>query len=267
MATYFPNPHDASEPVALRFVESAAAEFRALKALVATLSATVTYAGAWSTLTGSLPAGRTVTHTDTVWFSLTAIADVTLSEPTSINTDWLDLGNVRRSGDTMSGPLLVPAGAAGAEVPQAQEIGALADAQLLTHYKRANILGEVTQLESVPTGALIESGSNDDGEFVRFANGTQICTYSSTITRTCNTATTVTNLNVSADVGPFTFSRAFIAAPLINWTLTEQSFSSMWAMKASDPTATTSGQARAAAASSATTRTAKLQYMAIGRWF
>lgn len=39
-----------------------------------------------------------------------------------------------------------------------------------------NILGTVSQSAGVPTGAIIERGSNANGEFVRFADGTQICT-------------------------------------------------------------------------------------------
>jgi hypothetical protein len=43
-------------------------------------------------------------------------------------------------------------------------------------YRRANILGTVSQAGGVPTGAIIERGSNANGEYVRFADGTQICT-------------------------------------------------------------------------------------------
>jgi hypothetical protein len=43
-------------------------------------------------------------------------------------------------------------------------------------YRRANILGTVSQSGGVPTGAVIERGSNANGEYVRFADGTQICT-------------------------------------------------------------------------------------------
>lgn len=42
-----------------------------------------------------------------------------------------------------------------------------------------NILGTVSQSGGVPTGAIIERGSNANGEYVRFADGTQICTYMS----------------------------------------------------------------------------------------
>ena len=42
-------------------------------------------------------------------------------------------------------------------------------------FSRNNILGTVSQTSGVPTGAVIERGSNANGEFVRFADGTQIC--------------------------------------------------------------------------------------------
>jgi hypothetical protein len=40
---------------------------------------------------------------------------------------------------------------------------------------RADLLGTVSQTAGVPTGAVIERGSNTNGEYVRFADGTQIC--------------------------------------------------------------------------------------------
>jgi hypothetical protein len=39
------------------------------------------------------------------------------------------------------------------------------------------ILGTVSQSGGSPTGAIIERGSNSNGEYVRFADGTQICTF------------------------------------------------------------------------------------------
>ncbi|RWR45873.1 hypothetical protein EOW65_15120 [Sinirhodobacter ferrireducens] len=46
-------------------------------------------------------------------------------------------------------------------------------------YGRKNILGTVEMAPGgVPNRALIERGSNANGEYVRFADGTQICTYS-----------------------------------------------------------------------------------------
>lgn len=39
----------------------------------------------------------------------------------------------------------------------------------------APIVGTVSQSGGVPTGAIIQRGSNANGEFVRYADGTQIC--------------------------------------------------------------------------------------------
>jgi hypothetical protein len=43
---------------------------------------------------------------------------------------------------------------------------------------RSGVLGTVSQVAGVPTGAIVESGSNASGRFVRWADGTQICTRS-----------------------------------------------------------------------------------------
>jgi hypothetical protein len=40
-------------------------------------------------------------------------------------------------------------------------------------YGQGNILGTVSQSGGVPTGAIIERGSNANGEFVKYADGTQ----------------------------------------------------------------------------------------------
>jgi len=43
-------------------------------------------------------------------------------------------------------------------------------------YHTGSILGTVSQSGGVPTGAIIERGSNANGEYVKYADGTQICT-------------------------------------------------------------------------------------------
>ncbi|MFK3794707.1 hypothetical protein [Pseudomonas sp. NPDC088444] len=47
-----------------------------------------------------------------------------------------------------------------------------------------NIVGTVGQANGIPTGAVIERGSNANGEYVRFADGTQICTVQLSINST-----------------------------------------------------------------------------------
>jgi hypothetical protein len=44
-------------------------------------------------------------------------------------------------------------------------------------YGKSNILGTVSQSSGVPTGAIIERGSNANGQFVKYADGTMICTF------------------------------------------------------------------------------------------
>lgn len=41
-------------------------------------------------------------------------------------------------------------------------------------FRRDNIIGTVSQSGGAPTGAVIEQGSNANGEYVRYADGTQI---------------------------------------------------------------------------------------------
>ncbi|MEY4983449.1 MAG: hypothetical protein RIR62_1715 [Pseudomonadota bacterium] len=57
-------------------------------------------------------------------------------------------------------------------------------------YAPQNILGPVSQAAGVPTGAVIERGSTATGAFVRFADGTLICTHSLTASATANTVWT-----------------------------------------------------------------------------
>lgn len=57
-------------------------------------------------------------------------------------------------------------------------------------YGRSNVLATVSQSSGVPTGGLIQRGSNANGNFVRFADGTQICTHSITLTYATTTILT-----------------------------------------------------------------------------
>lgn len=74
-------------------------------------------------------------------------------------------------------------------------------------YQRSNILGTVSESSGVPTGAVIERGSNAKGEYVRLADGMQICTTSAAGTKDAASATG--NLFNSATVSTWTFPAAF----------------------------------------------------------
>lgn len=46
----------------------------------------------------------------------------------------------------------------------------------------ADVVGPVSQVGGVPTGAIMEKGSNSGGEFIKFADGTLICWVLGTVT-------------------------------------------------------------------------------------
>jgi hypothetical protein len=67
--------------------------------------------------------------------------------------------SVSVAGDTMTGNLTAPnLLRAGSQV-----------------FSRDNIVGTVSQTSGIPTGAVMETGSNNNGNFTRFANGLLIC--------------------------------------------------------------------------------------------
>jgi len=55
-------------------------------------------------------------------------------------------------------------------------------------YTTANIVGTVTEIAGAPTGAVIERGVNANGDFTRFADGTQICSLTESIGLSCTEA-------------------------------------------------------------------------------
>lgn len=55
-------------------------------------------------------------------------------------------------------------------------------------YRRGNVVGTVSQASGVPTGGLIERGSNATGQFTRWADGTQICWQTLTVNAPINVA-------------------------------------------------------------------------------
>lgn len=57
-----------------------------------------------------------------------------------------------------------------------------------TSYNQKNILGAVSQSGGIPTGAIIERGSNANGEYTKFANGLMLCTLTTSFGNNVNTA-------------------------------------------------------------------------------
>lgn len=72
-------------------------------------------------------------------------------------------------------------------------------------YSRGNLLGVVGQSGGLPTGAVMQSGSTGNGSFVRFADGTQICSHVVTLSWNANNTVTTT----------WTFPQPFAATPFV----------------------------------------------------
>jgi hypothetical protein len=93
-------------------------------------------------------------------------------------------------------------------------------AAIAARYGKDNVLGTVSQSAGVPTGAVIERGSNANGEYVRFADGTQICTRFIPIGGTppitlAYGALFQSNVDIAWD-----YPAAFIAQPVIGGAVT-----------------------------------------------
>jgi hypothetical protein len=76
-------------------------------------------------------------------------------------------------------------------------------------YHTGNLLGTVSQSSGVPTGAVIERDSNSNGEYVKFADGTMICTK---IINRLNQAVNLSNGDIFLSSGPInvgSFAQSF----------------------------------------------------------
>ena len=80
-------------------------------------------------------------------------------------------------------------------------------------YRQGNLLGTVSTAAGVPTGAVIERGANANGAYTRFADGTQICFASLTVTQAIATAHVGGFRNAGQT---WTFPIAFAADPIIS---------------------------------------------------
>lgn len=74
-------------------------------------------------------------------------------------------------------------------------------------YGPGNLLGAVSEASGTPTGAVIERGSTSNGEYIRFADGTQICSA----TLNAVDCTTAQGALFASGTATWTFPTAFTA--------------------------------------------------------
>ncbi len=122
--------------------------------------------------TTTLPAGSAATVTPVVVDADTIRLDFGLPK----GADGTGTGDVSGpNGGVTDGQIAGFSGTTGKAVKALTAAQVLAIAKTAGAYAKDNILGTVSQSSGVPTGAVVERGSNANGEFVRFADGLQIC--------------------------------------------------------------------------------------------
>lgn len=128
-------------------------------------------------------------------------------------------------------------------------------------YTQGTVLGSVSQAVGVPTGALIERGSNANGDYIRWADGTQICTHV-----TNGHASGVTNASgalFNSTIQTWNFPASFSSLPVAFATSRGDG---RWGTTISSSTALVSVNFREWAAVSNSGQLV-VHLMAIGRWF
>lgn len=130
---------------------------------------------------------------------------------------------------------------------------------------KADVVGTVSQSGGVPTGAIIERGSNSNGEYTKFADGTLICCFTKSVESiTSNPSGGTTNLYFSTE-SVFTFPATFVGTrPVVapSASLSTGGTSSWPSVRGSSLTGTS-----LALISNVQNAAAYLGYTAVGRWF
>ncbi len=107
-------------------------------------------------------------------------------------------------------------------------------------YDQGNLLGTVSLSGGVPTGAVIEAGTNGQGDYLRYADGTQVCRLDFTINVNPTTWTfpmafaTVSRLHVVATAGPASSVRTITTGTLATSNILVRCFDAAGAAAVSD---------------------------------
>ena len=132
-------------------------------------------------------------------------------------------------------------------------------------FHTANILGTVSQVGGVPTGAIIERGSNANGSYVRFADGTQICWVEIDDIGAVNIVSGA--VRRSASIVWSAYPATFVSRPVVHWATRNASGASWMASDGTAVTQSVPGGSFLMRSASDNTTTYDVVATAIGRWF
>jgi hypothetical protein len=122
-------------------------------------------------------------------------------------------------------------------------------------FHQGTIVGTVSQTAGVPTGRVIERGSNANGDYVRFADGTQICWRKVTHDLSLTT------------IQPWTYPATFIAQPVGGVSPNNSTDAATWVSKSGTGVAHDTSIWRTRTPGAGGMGTIEVHLQAIGRWF
>jgi hypothetical protein len=130
------------------------------------------------------------------------------------------------------------------------------------------LVGTVSQSSGLPTGAVFEHGSNANGEYTRFADGTMVCTKRIQFLAQ-DITTPFGSLYQSANLitGAQTYASAFIAVPTFDCTVHCVTDAVFEGISGTGSTTATPSGVYALSPVSLTNKTLYLNITATGRWF
>ena len=140
---------------------------------------------------------------------------------------------------------------------------------LLAHYGDTLPIGAITEFDgsTIPDGyeEISEmSGSNANGSWIKFADGTMICSKEITITGINITNSWGALYESTSAISLGNFAQPFVEKPIVNVDKTEGQGS--WLEVHENITTTSAGRCYVASAVSSSNKTLKFNIIAIGRW-
>ena len=130
-------------------------------------------------------------------------------------------------------------------------------------YHQGNILGTVsatgTYPNLVPTGAIMERGSNANGSYIKYADGTMICHH---VSATLSNTTVLSGSVYYSGLQALTFPHAFVSVPSVIESVVRSS-GVCWAYGNMAATTTT---VNLGVAGTLSTNSGYPAYVALGRW-
>jgi hypothetical protein len=134
-------------------------------------------------------------------------------------------------------------------------------------YNQGNIVGTVSQSAGVPTGRIIERGSNANGDFTKFADGTMICTKILSVTAGVTTLSAGVYIATVADSD---WASTFSAIPSVSRQIISSAVNLLWVgslTSGGQPSTTAVGGFYLVSNASRSSGAIDIHMTGTGRWF